>query len=222
MKIRTLAAVVLGGFLLAPALAQAGPSQPPLTASEHYSDMLDYTVHWDPSYTLDASGLPAEVTFTDLGQGNGHFSGPVRVPAGVYDIDITGSPSPGVTFHKTLELTVEPERALDRLARTNPATVSRTKSFVLKARVKDQDDGSFGDITLADPGTFLLNRDGHVTTCDAKPVAGSLYVAKDPAYFDVRCKVPAGLHRGSYELTHVVDGDYYAGMSKVGSLRVTR
>ena len=41
-------------------------------------------------------------------------------------------------------------------------------------------------------------------------------------HYDVRCKVPSGLHRGSYEVTHVVATDYYKGQSKVGSLRVTR
>ena len=221
MKTRTLAAALLGGLLLAPVLAHAGPSQP-LTATEHYSDQLDYTVHWDPTYTLGASGLPADTTFTDQGGGTGHLSGQVNVPAGVYDIDLTGTSPSDVTYHKTLQLTVEPERALDRLARSNPTTVSRTKSFVLKARVKDQDDGSFGDITLAGPGTFLLDRRGHVTTCDAKVVAGSLFSGAGPDHYDVRCKVPSGLHRGSYDVTHVVGTDYYSGMSKVSSLRITR
>jgi hypothetical protein len=221
MKTRTLAAAVLGGLLLAPVLAHAGPSAT-LTASERYSDVFDYTVDWHNStYTLGATGMPGDVTFTDNGDGTGHLGGPVQVPAGVYPIDLTAT-NGSSTFHQTLDLTVQPERALDRLARSNPATVSRTKSFVLKARVKDQDDGSFGDIALAGPGTFLLDRRGHVTTCHAKVVAGSLFTGAGPDHYDVRCKVPAGLHRGSYDVTHVVGTDYYAGTSKVGSLRVTR
>ena len=222
MKTRTLAAAALGGLLLAPVLAHAGATVPPLTATERYSDVLDYTVHWDPTYTLGASGLPADVTFTDLGNGEGHLGGQVDVAAGIYDIDLTGTSPSDVTYHKTLQLTVEPERALDRLAKSNPDTVSRTKSFVLKARVKDQDDGSFGDITLAGPGTFLLDRRGHIATCDAKVIAGSLFTGTGPDHYDVRCKVPSGLHRGSYAVSHVVGTDYYNGMSKVGSLRITR
>jgi hypothetical protein len=223
MKTRTLAATLLGGLLLAPVLAHAGSPQPPLTASEHYSDVLVYTIDWhDSTYTLGATGMPDDVTFTDNGDGTGRLRGPVLVPAGIYHLDMTATDSSSTTFHRTLDLTVEPERALDRLARSNPTTVSRTKSFVLKARVKDQDDGSFGDVTLAGPGTFVLERRGHVTTCDAKVVAGSLFSGAGPDHYDVRCKVPSGLHRGSYDVTHVVGTDYYAGMSKVGSLRVTR
>ena len=223
MKTRSLTALLLGGLLLAPAVAQAGPSADFPPASEHYSDVLDYTADWNNStYTLGAANLPAGVTFIDNHDGTGHLGGPVQVPAGVYDIDLSATTPSDVTFHKNLALTVEPERAMDRLSRSNPVTVSRTKSFVLKARVKDQDDGSFGDIALADAGTFLLNRNGHVTTCDASKVAGSLSTTKDPGFFDVKCRVASGLHRGSYEVTHVVDGDYYAGTSRVGSLRITR
>lgn len=221
MKTRTLAATVLGGLLLVPVLAYAGPSAT-LTATERYSDVFDYTIDWHNSgYTLGATGMPGDVTFTDNGDGTGHLGGPVQVPAGVYPIDLTAT-NGSSTFHQTLDLTVEPERALDRLARNNPDTVSRTKPFVLKARVKDQDDGSFGDITLAGPGTFVLDRRGHITTCDAKVVAGSLFSGKGPDHYVVSCKVPSGLHRGAYEVTHVVATDYYQGMSKVGSLRVTR
>jgi len=223
MKTRTLAAALLGGLLLAPVTAHGGPSQNFPPASEHYSDLFDYTADWQNStYTLGATGLPADVTFTDNHDGTGHLGGPVHVPAGVYDIDLSATTPSDVTFHKTLELTVEPERAMDRLARSNPTTVSRTKPFVLKARVKDQDDGSFGDISLADPGTFLLDRRGHTTTCDATTVAGSLHTSPGPGYFDVKCRVPSGLHRGTYDVTHVVAGDYYAGVSKAGSLRITR
>lgn len=222
MKTRTLAAAVLGGLLLAPVLAHAGPSQPPLTASEHYSDVLDYTIDWHNStYTLDATGVPADVTFTDNHDGTGHLGGPVQVAAGVYHLDMTATDG-GTTIHRALDLTVEPERAMDRLAKANPDTVSRTRSFVLKARVKDQDDGSFGDITLAGPGTFLLDRRGHITTCNATVVAGSLSSGAGPDHYDVRCKVPSGLHRGTYAVSHVVGTDYYNGMSKVGSLRITR
>lgn len=223
MKIRTLTAALLGGLLLAPVTAQAGPSADFPPASEHYSDVLDYTANWNNStYTLGADNLPAGVTFTDNHDGTGHLGGPVQVPAGVYVIDMSATTPSAVTFHKNLELTVEPERVRDRLATGNPTRVSRTKSFVLKSRVKDQDDGSFGDISLAEPGTFLLNRDGHITMCDAKKIAGSLHTVAGPDYFDVKCRVPSGLHRGSYEVTHVVDGDYYAGTSKVGMLRITR
>jgi hypothetical protein len=221
MKIRTFTAAALAGLVLAPMAAHAGDTAPDLFASERYSDVFDYSITWGSSYTLDATGMPADITFTDDGGGEGHFLGPVQVPAGVYDIDLSATTPSDVTYHKTLELTVVREKAVVRLASSNPTTVTRKKPFVVKARVKDQDDGSFGDITLADPGAFTLDRNGHITACVASVVPDSLYTGKGPDHYDVTCKVPSGLHRGTYELSYSVAGSYYAG-SDASSLRITR
>ena len=223
MKLRILTAAAFAGVLLTPVSAHAGTVD--LYASEQYSDEFGYTITWttaDDALTLNATGMPEGITFVDNGDKTGHFSGVVDVPADVYYIDATATNASSTTYHKTLQLTITPERAKIKLAGANPDSVKRTKAFVLKARVRDQDDGSFGDITLAGPGTFVLDRNGHVTTCDAKVVAGSLHEVKGPDYYDVTCKVPAGLRRGTYTVTHEVDGNYYAGTSKPATLRITR
>ncbi len=223
MKIRTLTAAALASLVLAPMAAHAGdPGGPDLTASEKYSDLFDYSIDWqNTSYTLDATGMPDDITFTDDGGGQGHFWGPVQAPAGVYDIDLSATTPSDVVYHKLLRLTVVREKAVVRMASSNPTEATRKKPFVVQARVKDQNDGSFGDIMLADPGAFTLDRNGHVTACFAAMVPGSLHTGKGPDYYDVKCKVPAGLHRGNYDLTYAVAGDYYTG-SRTSSVRITR
>jgi hypothetical protein len=231
MKIRTLATAALAGLLLAPVAAYAsagGHSAAKVIVYEpvQYSDDFDFTISWTVPegqvWTLGATGMPAGVSFADNGDNTGDFSGAVSGAPGDYDITSSATePDDGPVHTSTSTLTILPERAVVRMAPTNPDTVKRTRSFVVGARVKDQDDGSFGDITLAEVGAFQLNRNGHITTCAAKRVAGSLQIVKGPDSYDVKCRVPAGLRRGTYDLTYSVAGDYYAG-SRTSSLKITR
>lgn len=211
----------LAAALLGPLASFASPADPDLTATVQYSDDPDFTATFNgPPATWDApSGTPDDLTFTDHGDNTATLSGQTRVTPGVYDIDLTATTS-SATFPYTLALTVTPEKAVVRMASTNPTTVRRTKSFVVKARVQDQDDDSPGDITQALLGSFTLTRNGHVRTFGAAMVPNSLHTTA-PAYYDVRATVPSGLRRGTWTVQYAVTGDYYTG-SRTSQVQITR
>jgi hypothetical protein len=231
MKARTLTAAALVGLLLAPLAAYAAPGAPPVAGEVtdpviQYSDPLSYTIRWtvqDGSpVSLAVTGLPSEFSFVDNGDGSGAITGEAASPAGDYPFTLTATEADGTQHQQDVTLTVVREDAVIRMARTNPDAVSRRRPFVVRARVKDAPDGSFGDITRAGSGVFILeDRRGHLRTCPADVVPGSLDTGAGPDFYDVRCRVPSGLHRGQYRLTYAVTSGYYVG-HRAGEVRITR
>ena len=226
MKTRTLTVATLAAALLGPVSAYAGqPAPPDFTGSVQYSDDPMYLLKFkNGTATWSATGQPVDLGMSETTMSGAdsvaYLEGQALVPAGVYDFTVTATTPTPTAFDYSFQLTVERERAVVRMASTNPATVSRKKSFTVKARVQDQDDDSPGDITKARVGSFTLTRNGHTRTFDAKRVKGSLHTAA-PGYYDVRATIPSGLHRGTWTLTYAVAGDYYQG-SRSREVRITR
>jgi hypothetical protein len=148
-------------------------------------------------------------------------TGQVLSPAGTYSITCSG-PSDNdytITF-KPGTLTVTREDTVVKPAQNNPSAVAVTKAggsapaMTFTARITEVTDGSYGDITLAKPVTFMLNAIGSggsysCTTSSPTQVVPATLIT--PGFEVVGCTIPAGVAVNVYDLTVSVGGNFYGG-----------
>jgi len=117
-----------------------------------YSDPLTFGISAsDPDagdvLTLSASGLPANLTFVDNGDGTGAVSGTAQVAAGSYPVTFSVSDGVNAPVSAGLNIVVGKEDAT--LAYSGDSLVKKGLPVMLKASVSELPDGSPGDISQA-------------------------------------------------------------------------
>jgi len=191
-----------------------GPFQ--LAASDPDSDRL----------TFSSIGLPAGCTLTDNGDGTATIAGTITAAAGEYPVHIEVQDGFGGVDSDDIRITLNREDTVVRLAQNNPHAAQVTKPngyapmMSFTARVTEVTDGSYGEISLAQPVTFGLNPigGGNPFTCAVPSANGSVTrivaaTATSPGFIDVSCTFPSTLKVpvNVYHVNVSVGGSYYQG-----------
>ena len=148
-----------------------------------YSDPLTFDLSAsdpnDPPEALifTATTLPADLTFTDNGDGTATVSGVATAAPGTYEVTFTVSDPGGLTDEATITILINPEDALATytgpMLVSTPCTDCSTATVPLRATIQDitallgdpDYDPNPGDITLAT--VDFINRDSNAVLCSA-------------------------------------------------------
>jgi titin len=149
------------------------PSLPPSLAvptgtAAHHGDQVSFAVTATSPQPADhlvltATGLPAGVTFTDLGNGTGKVSGNAEVAAGIYPVTFAVSNGHNAPVLEKTTIAVTRETAAVDPALTNPVNVAIAKTtgvsgtVILRANLHElYDADGMADIGEAAPVTYTL------------------------------------------------------------------
>ncbi|WP_400995499.1 Ig-like domain-containing protein [Agromyces sp. GXQ0307] len=198
----------------------------PETVSGTYSDTLSFVVSaTDPEdgsdgVTLEVDGLPAGLT-ANGDAGRTTISGVITAEPGIYPVDLHACDAHGACTDVTVEVVVDPEIAIVKIASSTPWVVpvdgtGSAPQIAFSAKITEDGDRSWGDLGLVEPADLTASLRSAATgveaNCAPQVVKTTAARGNAPGTLELACALPAGLPVGVYDL-EVSIGGWFEGSS---------